>query len=156
MLSNKEDNLLKNLAKIEGGIAKIYEYLSKNDAFTPAVKRFWRSIMEEERIHEKIFHDIRKRAMADDAFAIEIDTDLDELKGFVQKLNALLEDIKKLDVSESEAYSAGATIEVEIDEASFLKRIKANDPEVTKMIDRVDSDTQKHRLMMVNYARGIR
>jgi rubrerythrin len=156
MLSRREDNLLVNLAKIEGGIARIYEYLSKNDAFTPPVKRFWASIMEEERIHEKIFHDIRERAKADDAFKIEIDTDLDTLKAFVQKLNTVLQDIKKSSLSESKAYSVGATIEVEIDEASFIKLIRANDPQVTKMLQRVDSDTQKHRLMMVNYVRGIR
>jgi hypothetical protein len=111
--------------------------------------------MEEELVHEKIFRDIRERADANDSFEIEIDTDLDELKAFVHKLNTLLEKIKKGGVSESEAYSFGATIEVEIDEASFLKKIKANDPEIAKMVNRIDSETRKHRVMMVNYSRGI-
>jgi len=156
MISRKVDNLLVNLAKIEQGLAKIYEYLSKQEAFTPPVKRFWGSIMEEERVHEKIFKDIRQRANADDSFEIEIDTDLDELKAFVHKLNVLLGGMKRSGVSESEAYSFGATIEVEIDEANFLKKIQTNDPDIAKKVNRVNSDTQKHRVMMVNYSRGIR
>ncbi|MFO7598725.1 MAG: hypothetical protein R6X27_02820 [Candidatus Desulfacyla sp.] len=156
MISPKIDNLLVNLAKIERGIARVYEYLSKLETFTPPVRRFWKTIMEEELVHEKIFKDIRERARVDDSFQIEIDTDLDELKGIVQKLNTLLDDIKKSAVSESQAYSFGATIEVEIDEANFLKKIKANDPEITKRLNRVDSETQKHRVMMVNYSRGLR
>lgn len=156
MLSGKTDNLLANLAKIERGIARVYEYLSKLETFTPPVKRFWGNIMEEELVHEKIFLDIRERARSDDSFEIEIDTDLNELKAIVEKLNTLLKTIKNSDVSESQAYSFGAAIEVEIDEANFLKRIKANDAEITKKLKRVDSDTQKHRVMMVNYSRGIR
>jgi len=156
MLSRKEENLLVNMAKIEGGIARIYEYLSKNEAFTPPVRRFWKTIAEEERIHEKIFLDIREKGRNDDSFQIEIDTNLDELKAFVNKLNDMLEKVKKADVCESEAYSFGATIEVEIDEADFLKRIRTNDPEITKMVNRVISDTQKHRVIMVNYQRGVR
>jgi hypothetical protein len=64
--------------------------------------------------------------------------------------------VKKTDVSESEAYPFGATIEVEIDEANFLKKIKTNDPEIAKKLNRIDSETQRHRVMMVNYSRGIR
>jgi hypothetical protein len=64
--------------------------------------------------------------------------------------------VKKSDVSECEAYSFGATIEAEIDEASFLKKVKTNDPEITKMLNRIGSETQKHRVMMVNYSRGMR
>lgn len=155
MLSHDKDNLLVNLAKIERGVSRIYEYLSKHEGFTPPVRRFWATIMEEERVHEKIFLDIRERARTDDAFEIEMDTDLDELKAFVSRLNRMLDSIKKRAVSESEAYSFGATVEVEIDEANFLKKIKSNDPDVMKMLRRVDSDTQKHRVMMVNYSRGI-
>jgi len=112
--------------------------------------------MEEELVHEKIFKDIRERARVDDSFQIEIDTDLDELKAIVQKLNTLLENIKNSDVSECEAYSFGATIEVEIDEANFLNMIRTNDPKITQRVKRIASETQKHRVMMVNYSRGIR
>lgn len=156
MLSSKMDNLLVNLAKIERGLARIYEFLSKQEGFTPPVKRFWKGIMQEELVHEKIFNDIRERARVDDSFELEIDTALDQLKAFTQKLNALLGNIKRSDVSETEAYSFSATIEAEIDEANFLKKVKTNDPEVTKMLDRIASETQKHRVMMVNYSRGIR
>jgi len=156
MVSRKMENLLVNLAKIERGISRIYEHLSKIEAFTPPVRQFWRNIMEEERMHEKIFNDIRNRATSDDSFEIEIDTDLEELKLFVKKVNALLERFKKSDITESEAYSVGATLEVEIDEANFLKLIRTNDPEITRMINRIESDTRKHRVMMVNYAKGIR
>jgi len=156
MISHRLDNLLVNLAKIERGMAKIYEYLSQQEAFTPPVKRFWGTIMEEEHIHEKIFKDIREKANNDDSFEIEINTDLDELQTFVHKLNTLLGEMKRSGVSESEAYSFGATIEIEIDEANFLKKIQTNDPDIAKLVNRIDSDTQKHRVMMVNYSRGIR
>lgn len=156
MISREMDNLLVNLAKIERGLSRIYGYLSKHETFTPPVKRFWGTIMEEELVHEKIFNDIRERAKIDDSFRIEIDTDLDELKAFVGKLNALLDRIKKKDVSESEAYSFAATIEAEIDEANFIKMIRTNDPDLTKMVKHIELETQKHRAMIVNYSRGIR
>ncbi|MBW1782407.1 MAG: hypothetical protein JRL30_16905 [Deltaproteobacteria bacterium] len=156
MISREMDNLLVNLAKIERGLARIYEYLSRQETFTATVQRFWKTIMEEELVHEKIFNDIRERAKVDDSFQIEIETDLDGLKAFVGKLNALLDEIKKKDVSESDAYSFGATIEAEIDEANFLKKIRTNDPELTKMVEEIGLETKKHRAIIVNYSKGIR
>lgn len=156
MLSPRMDNLLTNLAKIEQGISRIYEFLSRREDFTPPVRKFWGKISEEERVHEKVFLDIRERAKTDDSFQIEMDTDLNELKAFVGRLNRMVETIKKESISEAEAYSFGATLEIEIDEANFLSKIKCNDPGVTRMVQRVASDTQKHRVMMLNYARGIR
>jgi hypothetical protein len=38
MLSGKIDKLLSNLVKIDRGIARIYEYLSKLETFTPPCK----------------------------------------------------------------------------------------------------------------------
>jgi len=156
MVSSEADNLLVNLAKIERGISKIYQHLSKNENFTPPVKRFWGNLMEEELVHEKIFNDIRERAKVDDAFQFEIATDLNELEDFVQRLNTLLQNIKKENVSESEAYSFGATIEAEIDEADFLKKVKTNDPAITERIKLIELETKKHRAMIINYSKGIR
>ncbi len=156
MLTRKMENLLTNLAKIERGISRIYEYLSTREDFTPPVKRFWKNIMEEELVHEKIFKEVQERARTEDAFQIEIDADINDLKAFVAKLNSLLTDIKKPDVSESEAYTVGATIEAEIDEAHFLSMIRTSDPEIDRKVKRIESDTQKHRMMIINYSRGLR
>jgi len=156
MISRETDNILVNLAKIEKGISKIYQHLSKKDIFTPPVRKFWANLMEEELVHEKVFNDIREQAKVDDAFQFEIDTNLNELKDFVQKLNRLLEKIKEENVSESEAYSFGATIEIELDEADFLKKARTNDSAITKRIKQIEEETKKHRAMIINYSRGIR
>ena len=113
-----------NLAKIERGISKIYELLSKREAFTNPVQKFWKTLMEEELTHAKIFDDIREKGRIDDRFQVEIDADIDELKRFVQKIKKLLAKITAEEVSESEAYSFGAIIEAEFDEAAFIKKIQ--------------------------------
>ena len=107
MITNRTNTLLVNLARIERGISKIYELLSKREGFTNPVQKFWETLMEEELTHAKTFDDIREKGRVEDTFQVEIDADLDELKGFVQRVKKLLSKITAEDVSESEAYSFG-------------------------------------------------
>ena len=156
MVSPKTDKLLVNLAKIETGLSRVYEHLSKMDGFTNPVKKFWTTMKDEELGHAKVFNDIREKAKIDDSFEFEIDIDLKDLKGFVEKVNKLLEKIKKESITESEAYSFGSLIEAELDEAEFMKKITTNDAGISKNIKQIANDTKKHNLLLVNYSRGIR
>ena len=156
MITNRTNTLLVNLAKIERGVSKIYEHLSKRKGFTRPVQKFWKTLMEEELTHAKIFDAIREKGGVEDSFQFEIDADLGELKEFVQRANKLLVKIVAEDVSESEAYSFGAIIEAEFDEAAFIKKIKTNDEGIAKMIKRIDEETKKHRMVLMNYSRGVR
>lgn len=156
MVSTETDKLLVNLAKIETGLSRVYEHLSKMDGFTNPVKNFWMTMKNEELGHAKVFNDIRERAKVDDSFEFEVDLDLKDLKGFVEKVNKLLEKIKKENITESEAYSFGALIEAELDEAEFMKKINTNDAGIAKNIKQIANDTKKHNLLLVNYSRGIR
>ena len=156
MVSTETDKLLVNLAKIETGISRIYGHLSQMDNFTNPAKKFWMTMQDEELGHAEVFNDIRERAKVDDSFEFEIDIDLKELKDFVEKVNKLLEKIKKGGITESEAYSFGSLIEAEFDEAEFLKKIKTSDAGIAKKIKQIANDTKKHNLLLVNYSRGIR
>lgn len=163
MLSKEHNLILSNLAKIEVGLSKIYQCLSKCHNFTDPVKRFWETIAEEELMHAKVFNDIRSKANVDKSFQVDIPIDNDQLKLFVNKVNNLLKGIKGKDSkgleiykTEAEAYKFGASVEGNLDEANFFRQIKVDDTEFTKKIQQIDNATKKHRMIMVNYSRGIK
>jgi hypothetical protein len=113
-------------------------------------------MMNEELIHAKIFDEIRGKVKADDAIRLEINIDMGQLKGFVDNVNRLLQEIKRKEFAESEAYSFGAHIEVQLDEANFTKKISTNDPEIEAKMEQIETETKKHRIVLVNFSRGIR
>ncbi len=149
------DKLLVNLGKIERGLAKIYEHLSKNEKFSGPVRTFWRTIMKEELLHAQVFEEIRERAAKDDSFHFEAGISMHELEAFVEKINALLRSTMTEDITEAEAYRLGAKIETELDESSFLNKISAADEAIAKRLKQVENDTKKHRMIMINHMRGI-
>ena len=155
MLIKEKDMLLKNLIKIETGLVKVYNRLSMRDSFTPPVRNFWRSLSLEESIHADIFDEIRQ-AMINDGIQVSIDIDNEKLKEFVDKVNDYIKKTASEDLSDSDAYSIGAFIEAELDEAAFVKKIETIDKKFTTMLKRIQNDTQKHRVMLVNHSRGIK
>lgn len=155
MLNKEKDQLLRNLISIESGIAKIYNRLSTKKSFTAPVQKFWRTIALEEELHADIFDEIRQ-GMNSDNIPVVISIDMERLKEFVEKINGLVKDVTSEKISESDAYSMGASIEVELDEAEFIKMIETTDQKFTKLLKRIENDTKKHRVMMVNYSRGIK
>ena len=50
-MTRELDSLLVHLAKVETGLSKVYERLSKKEGFTPQVKKFWFELMNEELMH---------------------------------------------------------------------------------------------------------
>jgi hypothetical protein len=60
------------------------------------------------------------------------------------------------DISESDAYNLCARIEGELDEASFVDRIHMQDDVLNRKLARVKADTRKHKMVLINYARGIK
>lgn len=155
MINKEKDLLLRNLIKIESGIAKIYNRLSTKDNFTTPVQKFWRSIALEEELHADIFDEIRQR-MNNDGIPVVININMDRLKEFVSKINNLAKEVASEKFSDSDAYSLGTLIETELDEAEFIKMIETTDQKFIKMLKRIENDTKKHRVMLVNYSRGIK
>lgn len=49
-----------------------------------------------------------------------------------------------------------ARIEGELDEASFVDRIQMQDDVLNRKLSRVKADTRKHKMVLINYARGIK
>jgi len=155
-MTNKEkDMILKNLVNVESGIAKIYNRFSIKNGFSAPVQKFWREIAVEERLHADIFDELRQ-AMNDKGIPVAINLDVDYLKKFVNKINELVKKTSKENFTDSDAYSMGALIEMELDEAGFVDKIQTTDPKYLKMLKRVENDTKKHRVMMVNYSRGVK
>ncbi len=155
MIDGETDQLLRNLTKIESGIAKIYNHFSKKEEFTAPVKKFWRNIALEEELHADIFDEIRQE-MNNKGIPVVININIEELKEFVHKLNDVIKKVTAEKCSESEAYSFGAVIEVELDEAEFVKKVETTDKRFIQMLKRIENDTKKHRVMLVNYSRGIK
>jgi translation elongation factor EF-Ts len=163
MLSKDHDLVLANLAKIEVGLSKIYQCLSECDNFTEPVKKFWEEIAKEELTHAKVFNDIRSKASIDSSFQVDILIDNKQLKHFVKKVNSLVKEINKKDSNEleiykkeSEAYKFGASLEGDLDESNFLRRIEVNDTEFAKKLQQIEHATKKHSIIMINYSRGIK
>jgi len=156
MLSQETATILKALERVETGLSRVYNHLAEKAHFTGPVRKFWATIRDEEIMHAKVFSEIREKAQAEQSFDLMIQFDMGTLQGFVEKVNALLDRVKKEDLTESEAYSLAALIEAELNEANFIEGIKTTDPGVTGKIKRIENDTQRHRVVLVNYSRGIK
>ena len=155
MINKEKDLLLKNLIKIESGIAKIYNRLATKNSFTAPVQKFWRSIALEEELHADILDEIR-HGMNNDGIPIVININMERLKEIVDKINKIANVAASEKCSESNAYSLGALIEAELDEAEFIKMIETTDQKFIKLLKKIENDTKKHRVMLVNYSRGIK
>ena len=155
MISRETDRVLIGLAKIETGLSRIYEKLSGKSYFRPQVKTFWLELAKEEMIHAQVFNKVRERMVSDDSFQVHIGSDMDSLKAFLDRAKGLVKKVES-DISEAEAYNLCAQIEGELDEASFIDRIQLQDEGLSRKLARVKADTRKHKMVLVNYARGIK
>jgi hypothetical protein len=86
---------------------------------------------------------------------VRIGSDMDFLKEFVNKAKELVKKVET-DISEADAYNLCARIEGELDEASFTDRIELQDETLSRKLARVKADTRKHKMVLINYARGIK
>jgi rubrerythrin len=155
MITRQTDRLLIGLAKIETGLSRIYEKLSEKPYFRQQVKSFWSELAKEEMVHAQVFNKIRGRVVSEESFQVRIGTDMDFLKGFVNRAKELIKKVET-DISESDAYNLCAQIEGELDEASFIDRIQMQDDGLSRKLARVKADTRKHKMVLINYARGIK
>lgn len=155
MITVELDRLLVHLAKVETGLSRVYEWLSKKENFRPQVQGFWFELMNEELMHAKVFNKIREKALSDDSFKVDVRLEDTQLRTFVERAKELVKVVEK-EVSETDAYRLCAQIEGELDEASFIDGIRMNDETMTRRLERVKADTKKHRMVLVNYARGIK
>jgi len=155
MITAETDRMLIGLAKIETGLSRIYEKLSGKPHFRPQVKNFWSELAREEMVHAQIFNQIRAKMVSDDSFQLHIGSDMDFLKKFVSRAKELVKKVEA-DISEAEAYNLCAKIEGELDEASFIDHIQIQDDGLRQKLSRVKADTRKHRMVLVNYARGVK
>lgn len=155
MTKKEKDLILGNLVKIESGIAKIYNRFSIKKEFSTPVRNFWRSIALEEELHADILDELRQ-AMNNDDILVTMNIDMEHLKDIVNKINDLVKKTQNETLSDSNAYSIAAMIEVELDEAKFTGMINTTDQRFISLLKKIENDTKKHRVMMVNYSRGIR
>jgi len=155
MISRETDRVLIGLAKIETGLSRIYEKLSGKPNFRPQVKSFWSELAKEEMVHAQVFNKVRERIASDDSLQVHIGSDMDSLKEFVNRARELVKKVET-DISEADAYNLCAQIEGELDEASFVDRIQMQDDVLNRKLARVKADTRKHKMVLINYARGIK
>jgi len=155
MISRETDRVLIGLAKIETGLSRIYEKLSGKPNFRPQVKSFWSELAREEMVHAQVFNKVRERIASDDSLQVHIGSDMDSLKEFVNRARELVKKVET-DISEADAYNLCAQIEGELDEASFVDRIQMQDDVLNRKLARVKADTRKHKMVLINYARGIK
>lgn len=155
MVSEELDRMLVNLAKVETGLSRVYEKLSAKPYFRDPVKSFWSVLAREEMVHAQVFNKIRERVVSDESFRIDIGLDVDSLKAFVNKARGLLKEVES-DISEAQAYHLCAQIEGELEEARFLDHLQVKDDVLNRKLLKVKADTLKHKMVLINYARGIK
>lgn len=156
MKDEATNRVLSNLSKIELGFSIIYENFSEKKNFTVPVKKFWANIAREEKAHSKFLEDIRTRLSEDASFEISTSIDDTKLKYFAEKLKTHLENIKGVEISESEAYSFGANLEADLCEAEFIESIQTNDEKTNQRLGFLRNADKQHSIIMVNYAKGIK
>ena len=155
MMNKEKEQILLHLIKVESALARLYAKFSESKNFTPPVKKFWATIAREEELHADTL-DKARQAVNEKSINVSVDIQIETLKVFVSKVNDILQKASAEDLTESEAYSLGATIEVELDESGFTKTIQTTDEKLNKLLKMLENDTKKHRVMLVNFSRGIR
>jgi hypothetical protein len=155
MIPRDTDRVLIGLAKIETGLSRVYEKLAGKPYFRQQVKGFWAELAKEEMVHAQVFNKVRERIVSGNSLQVHIGSDMAFLKEFVNKAKELVKKVDT-DISETEAYNLCAQIEGELDEASFIDRIQMKDEELNRKLSRVKADTRKHKMVLINYARGIK
>ncbi len=154
-MDKQKEQIIGNLIRIETVLAKLYARFSTKDNFTAPVKKFWTTIAGEEKLHADILDRIRQ-AINEEEAAVSVNIEIDTLKEFISKANDILKKASSENLTEAEAYSLGATIEVELDESGFTGLIHTTDGKLNKLLKKIENDTKKHRVMLINYSRGIR
>jgi rubrerythrin len=155
MPDNERDQLLLGHIKIESVLNRLYTRFSTQNNLSTPVKKFWEAIALEEKLHADTLNEIRKE-VNDGKVAVDIDIKIENLKGFIANLNLLIKKASSDNLSESEAYSLGAEIEANLNESAFTKLIKTSDAKTLALLHRIENDTKKHRVILVNYSRGIK
>jgi rubrerythrin len=154
-MSDKErDQLLLGLIKIESVLNRLYTRFSTQNNFTSPVKKFWEAIAHEERLHADTLNEIRKD-INNGGVTVDIDIRMENLKEFVAKLNDLIKRSSSGNLTEAEAYSLGAEIEADLNESGFTKMVKTADEKIRALLNGIENDTKKHRIILVNHSRGI-
>jgi hypothetical protein len=152
MLTPDAERKLAALEKIETALANLYGGFSLNEDYSDPARRVWVSIMAAELSHARLFQSIANRAREKESVQIEIRIDVPALRRTVDRIKALQKTIREERVSESRAFVIGAFIEEELFEFSYSKRIKTNDAEVAKDIERVVEETREHHILLHNHA----
>jgi len=155
MITKETDRMLIGLAKIETGMSRVYQKLSEKPYFRPQVKSFWSELAREEMVHAQVFNQIRGKIVSDDSFQLHIGSNMESLKKFVSKAKELIKNVER-EISEAEAYNLCAKIEAELDEAKFVDHIRIQDETLSQKLSKIKADTRKHRMVLINYARGIK
>ncbi|MBN1905509.1 MAG: hypothetical protein JW927_10460 [Deltaproteobacteria bacterium] len=155
MPDNERDQILLGLIKIESVLNRLYSRFSAQKNFSPPVKRFWETIAHEEMLHADTLSGIR-RQVNDGGINIDIDIKIEKLKEFITNLNVFIKKASTGSMSETEAYSLGAQIEANLNESGFTKLIKTTDKKILELLKGIENDTKKHRVILVNYSRGIK
>jgi hypothetical protein len=106
-------------------------------------------------VHAQVFNQIRGKVVSEPSFPLQLEYDLEFLRDFVNKARELVRKFET-DISEAEAYKLFAQIEGELDEASFTDCIQIQNDVLSRKLARVKADTRKHKMVLVNYARGIK
>ena len=149
------EQIITSLIRIEDVLARLYNRFSTKSDFTAPVKKFWAAIAGEEKLHANIMEKMRE-AIHEEKATVSVDVQVEALKEFIAKINDIFKKAASDNLSEAEAYSLGATIEVELDEGGFTRLIHTTDQKLAKLLKLIENDTKKHRVMLVNYSRGIR
>lgn len=150
------EKTLTDLAGIERGLAKVYLFLAEQYHFSIAARKLWRTLHEEELKHEQLFLELRRIFQINPQALDIVALDHEYLQEFVGKVNALLAEVKKPDLTEAAAYSIGARIEAEFDEGKFLSKIEPHDTKLRFKIHGVINDCKRHTAMLIAYTRGAR
>ncbi len=150
------DLILKNLLKIETGIGKICHYLSKRESFRNPVKKFRASLSEEEKKQAGIFQEIAGKLNAYPEFDVEISLEKERLQDFADQVNPLLKGVTTRELTESADYSIGSTREADLAEANFVSEIRISDMEIPRKIQRKETETVRHKVILHNHTMGVR
>ncbi|MCD4785877.1 MAG: 2Fe-2S iron-sulfur cluster binding domain-containing protein [Candidatus Eremiobacteraeota bacterium] len=152
MMKNNEENnsksieILSLLSRAEMILARLYDACAKT---WREDQGFWNKLRNEEVGHSKAIDRIKKivsknmQAVVFDFSFSRIDINL-----LIESLKGLTVKVLNRELAKGVMFTIGRDLESSIIEYKYLEMLKTEDPEILKIVERIESDTRRHEEMM--------
>lgn len=147
--------LLKLLEDLEGGVARLYQWIGDSFALDPEAQRVFHALAREEKGHVALVTYLQKVVRrSPDQFA-DVDADVTEIQKLSAEASRLLNSGRRLGVPE--AVAIALRFERSAAETHLRSTVSQSNPEIVKLLTALSAGDKNHLAALLDFAkkRGV-